>query len=906
MTIATGSRLGPYEILAPIGAGGMGEVYRARDTRLHREVAIKVLPASFSEDRDRLRRFEQEARAASALNHPGILTIHDFGEQDGAPYVVSELLEGETLRERLSGGSLPVRKALDYSAQMARGLAAAHEKGIVHRDLKPENLFVTKDGRIKILDFGLAKLMLPEKLGVPVTEIPTQAAGTEPGVVMGTVGYMSPEQVRGLPADHRSDIFPFGAILYEMLTGERAFQGESAVETMSAILREEPVELSEGSAKIQPGLARIVRHCLEKDSLERFQSIRDVAFDLENVSAVSGSTFVISAPATARRRRTAWLRLALVALTALALGFVLATFRKEPPSASSVDVHRLTDFPGLEESPAISPDSKSVAFTAYVGDKRQLWVRLIARGAPLQITRDSVDHQAPRWAPDGASLLYYLPPTEGEPQGTVWEIPALGGSPRRIANSIGGADVSHDGKHLAFFRFQNGRIELVVSTRDGTDTRMIVELPLGSYYLSPRWSPDDKWIAYQGGYAFSHDIFVASTDGGKARKVTREGRMLSGFCWTADGSGIVYSSARGSTVLYLPTYNLWTVGIGGDGLRQLTFGEVTYADPDLDDAGILVASRTVRSLNIWRFPVDGSALENVRRGVQITRQTGQVQTPSVGGSDRELVYLSDSGGHGNLWVVDTETGATRQITYERDPDVALGVPVWSPDGRQIAFYSSRGGVGGYWLVNPDGGSLRNIVPNGGWASWSRDGRWLYYNESFGSLGPLKKIRAEGGASILVRADKGNRSTISPDGSTLYFVIERPAESGGSDYEIRAATPESGPSRVLARISARRIPFWQLVHPVISPDGNWLALPLTDGFATNIWALPTSGGPLRQLTDFGQRPTFIARRVSWSADGRFIFAALGEGDADVVLLRGLTPGEPGREKSGDSSGFPHPL
>ena len=283
MTLASGSKLGPYEIVAPLGAGGMGEVYRAKDARLGREVAVKVLPASFSNDPDRLRRSEQEARAAGVLNHPNITAVHDIGTVDGAPYVVTELLEGETLRSRLAGGPLAPRRAIEYALQIAHGLAAAHEKGIVHRDLKPENLFVTKDGRVKILDFGLAKLTQPEKAG-PQTSLPTETAGTEPGVVLGTLGYMSPEQVRGRTADARSDIFSFGAILYEMLSGRRAFHGDSAAETMSAILREEPPDLSVTNQSVSPGLERIVRHCIEKNPEQRFHSAHDVAFALEALS----------------------------------------------------------------------------------------------------------------------------------------------------------------------------------------------------------------------------------------------------------------------------------------------------------------------------------------------------------------------------------------------------------------------------------------------------------------------------------------------------------------------------------------------------------------------------------------------------------------------------------------------
>src|SRR5205809_1482213 len=282
-----------YKVLSLLGEGGMGEVYRARDAKLGRDVAIKVLPAAFSADAERLRRFEQEAQAAGALNHPNILVIFHIGTHEGAPYIVSELLEGETLRERMAGAALPQRKAIDYALQTAHGLAAAHAKGIVHRDLKPENLFVTNDGRVKILDFGLAKLIATSDGTQSQTEVPTRKVNTDPGTVMGTMGYMSPEQLRGKTADHRSDIFSFGAILYEMLSGKRAFRGDSMAETMSAILREDPPDLSETNKTVSPALERVVRHCLEKNPAERFHSARDLAFAIESLSGsatISGQT----------------------------------------------------------------------------------------------------------------------------------------------------------------------------------------------------------------------------------------------------------------------------------------------------------------------------------------------------------------------------------------------------------------------------------------------------------------------------------------------------------------------------------------------------------------------------------------------------------------------------------------
>ncbi len=323
MSLSPGSRLGPYEILAPIGAGGMGEVYRARDPRLGREVAIKVLPGELSADRERLSRFEQEARAAGALNHPNVVAVYDVGTHEGISYLVSELLEGETLRALLASGPLPPHKGIDHALQIARGLSAAHGKGIVHRDLKPENIFITRDGRAKILDFGLAKLTQIEKPGAGDTNLPTTPAATEPGVVLGTLGYMSPEQVRGQPVDHRSDIFSFGAILHEMLTGQRAFHGPTAADTMSAILMREPPVLSRADANIPPGLDRVVRHCLEKDPAQRFHSAHDLAFDLEALSGPAAAAPARLSGEKVRRLAPARILAALIILAISAAALAL-------------------------------------------------------------------------------------------------------------------------------------------------------------------------------------------------------------------------------------------------------------------------------------------------------------------------------------------------------------------------------------------------------------------------------------------------------------------------------------------------------------------------------------------------------------------------------------------------------
>jgi Tol biopolymer transport system component len=334
----------------------------------------------------------------------------------------------------------------------------------------------------------------------------------------------------------------------------------------------------------------------------------------------------------------------------------------------------------------------------------------------------------------------------------------------------------------------------------------------------------------------------------------------------------------------LPTFSLWEAQLGDRKLRQLTSVETSFEHPDLNQAGLMVAGRMRMHLDIWKFPVDGAPLENVADGLRMTRQTGYVQTPTAAPGDREIAFLSDSGGHTNLWVLEAESGELRQITNERDRSIAVGVPIWSPDGSSIAFVSSRGNPGlwfGIWLVNPDGSNLRRLVEHGLGAAWSADGRWLYYVDDEA----LKKISAGGGDPVAVRAE-GARNVIGAHGSTLYYTVERPLVDGRPEFEIRAATPESGPSRLLAQIPASRVANWQIVNPALSPDGQSLVLPLTDDRTTNLWALSTTTGAWRQITDFGDRSTLIARRVSWSSDGRFVFAAVGEGDADIVLLEGL--------------------
>jgi eukaryotic-like serine/threonine-protein kinase len=380
MRLHAGARLGPYEIVSVIGAGGMGEVYRARDPRLGRDVAIKVLPTAFSADAGRLQRFEQEARAAAALNHPNILAVYDIGTDAGAPFIVSELLEGDTLRDRVNGGPATVRKSIEHALQIARGLAAAHDKGIVHRDLKPENVFVTRDNRVKILDFGLAKLAQDQPAYSSGSALATMPSPTQPGVVLGTVGYMAPEQVRGLSVDHRADLFALGAILYELLSGRRAFSRDTAPETMTAILNTEPPDLGSAAETIPPALVRIVNRCLEKSPSERFQSASDLAFALEALSTSSSGSTAADARVRQRRRPAAWIGWAAAALVVAALApVVYQRLRERPPSPSPMrfQISPMVEYAGPGNF-GLSPDGRHLAFAGRGSDGiARLWIRVM-------------------------------------------------------------------------------------------------------------------------------------------------------------------------------------------------------------------------------------------------------------------------------------------------------------------------------------------------------------------------------------------------------------------------------------------------------------------------------------------------------------------------------------------------
>lgn len=861
MTLPVGTKLGPYEIVEPLGAGGMGEVYRSRDARLGREVAIKTLPGSFIRDEARLARFEREARLLAALNHPNICTIYGIEEAAGVRFLILELVDGETLADCLTGAGrrpLALSESLAIARQVADALDAAHERGIVHRDLKAANIKITSSGTVKVLDFGIAKEVgiHVDRDGLDPATTPTMI-GTVAGVILGTAAYMSPEQARGKALDKRTDIWAFGCILYEMLTDRMPFDGDTVSDTIAKIL-ERDVDWSQLPAATPVGVRRILRRCLEKDVNRRARDIGDVRLDIEECLA-ERTTTAMSAGAIATR--------------------------------SEVHFQRLTDFSGLKESPAISPDGKMVAFVALSRGRRQIWIRLLAGGTPLQVTRDDVDHEEPRWTPDSSTLVYYGRPGTSGQEGAIWEASALGGVPRLLSPAVGGGDVSHDGERIAVFRRAADQIELVVVRRAGSDVSPVARFPASSLYSSPRWSPDDRWIGFMrsGSSSFDASLEIMSVSDSQLLEVTRSS-ILKGFSWLPDGSGLVFSSSDGSTLLYPPVFNLRTIRRDGSGSRQLTFGDQSYVDPDVHQSGRVFACRVRSQSDIWRFPVAGTPEENTRSAVRITRQTGQVQAPSASPDGTAVAFISDNGGHSNLWVAKTDGSDVRQITFERDPAVAVGVPLWSPAGDWIAFVIRRQTQQtGLSVILPDGRGLRELVR--GWSpAWSRDGRWLYYTPTRLGATQLERISVEGGPPVVVRHERTWSPAIAADNRTLYYVHWPNDDIFGrsGDAEIRRVV-ENGAPETLARVEGLRIPVLPfLIQPFLSPDDRTIALHLMDGATTNLWAMSADGGPMRKLTDFGDRAIVIARSISWSGDSRHLYAAVAETETDVVLLDGLLP------------------
>ena len=728
MNLAAGSRRGPYEIVSPLGAGGMGEVYRARDTRLGREVALKVLPASFADDKTRLNRFRQEACAAGALNHPNILVIYDVGTDDSAPYVVSELLEGETLRQRMSGVALPQRKAIDYSQQLAHGLAAAHEKGIVHRDLKPENLFITKDGRLKILDFGLAKLALTES-GQIQTNVPTRRVDTDPGTVIGTAGYMSPEQVRGQVVDHRSDIFAFGAILYEMLSGKRAFHGSSAAETMSAILKEDPPDLSATNRNVSPSLERILHHCLEKNPEERFQSARDLAFDLQSLSGTSSQLLSSSQP-TPRFWHKRWERVAWLALTGILLLAALASTILYFRRGSTAEVHAMQFqiFPPEQSTflgtALISPDGQRIVMRiADSTGKVALWIRPL-NALAAQMLPGTEGAGSSFWSADSRSIGFFS-------AGKLKRIDIAGGAPQTICDSTEGRGGTWNRDGIIIFSAVGADGLFRVSAVGGVPT-LITKLDHSrqeTWHRLPYFLPDGKHYLYAVNSARPEysGVYLGTLDSNETRRLFSS---TTNAVYAPPGYLLFVREAT----LMAQRFDATTLQLSGEPqpvVEQVQVNPIGSSSYSVSDDGVLVClNATARSQLTW-FDRSGKLLS-------LVGAIGSHSNVSLSPDEKRvgMATWDPQTGTRDIWIIDAARATSTRFTFNGAEDF---LPIWSPDGANILFVSDRDGISNFFEKPTNGASNEEEVlktDERKWlGDWSKDGKYV----AFISFNPQTKL-----------------------------------------------------------------------------------------------------------------------------------------------------------------------
>jgi serine/threonine protein kinase len=840
LSITIGTHLGSYEITALLGEGGMGQVYKALDTRLGRDVALKVLPTEFMQNSSRRDRFEHEARAVAALNHPNILALYDIGSSNGMPYMVTELVEGETLRQ----ASLPLRKALDIAAQIADGLAAAHAAGVTHRDMKPDNVMVTRDGRAKILDFGLAKVARSLAGDSPTV------TRTEPGTVMGTVGYMSPEQVRGAEADQRSDIFSFGVVLHEMLGGRRAFQGETAVEVMNAILKEDPSELPE---TVPTGAREIVAHCLEKKPEQRFQSAQDLAFALRSVSGrtTSSSAALPVAPA-GWSRKIRWC----IAPALLGAGVLIGgatALRWSAALDTSIDPIKLTRFasePEMEAYPAFSPDGRSVAYTRSGGGKSEIVVKPLDAPTPASpVPVASVQGLTrPIWTAESTRVCYTS-------LRDLWCVSAAGGTPQRLITDVASASFTRDGKSVVFIRIENSKPRLFVSSPPTAEPKPAA-LPEGVNELASI-SPDGTKLLLRNNNTLNLAGWVTRYPTGSLKKFeSPEGWVDSPAGWFPDSRHVVIlevspdfrfrlvladTESRARRLVVPDTGAIISATVGPDGKRII----YSAGQPDWD---------------IVEYSMDGKRLRPM-----VTSPEMDVLPSWSPAGDRFLYGITATSRAGSLWTRSADGSGASMVTN------ALGFSSrYSPDGRRIASVigllpGSRSGI--EIIPATSGRPVRILSSTTSIVSlcWSPDGEWLWYSEN----GKLSKVPSQGGDPVAVRDQVEQLVDCSPDGRLIAYT----AKDG-----VHLVSADGRQDRLLTgdKIYSNTGQFGE--------GGNVLYLLRTDGRALDV--IDTMTSKAQRTIQFDLAPADQISSFSVHPDGKRILLSTGGLRYDLWMVEGF--------------------
>jgi Tol biopolymer transport system component/tRNA A-37 threonylcarbamoyl transferase component Bud32 len=827
----TGKLVSHYRILETLGEGGMGVVYKARDEHLDRFVAIKVLPPEKVADPERKRRFVQEAKSASALNHPNIITIFDIASDDGTDFIAMEYVPGKALNRLIPRRGLPLGEALKYAVQIADALAAAHAAGIIHRDLKPGNVMVSgaevqgRAGLVKVLDFGLAKLVeRVDNSDLELTESIRNEKGfaTEEGMIVGTISYMSPEQAEGKKVDVRSDIFSFGALLYEMVTGRKAFQGDSKVSTLSAILREDPKPASQVVEGLPHELERIIGRCLRKNPERRFQTAADLKVALEELKEESDSGTLGTAPVLAKPRR--WRLAGIAALVVLiGLGAAMMWFSRSKPKPEpqeSLSAVPLTAHPGFEIEPTFSPDGNQVAFSwnGEKQDNQDIYIKLIGTGGPpLRLTKDPAYDYSPAWSPDGRFIAFLR--RLSREKAAVLVITALGGAERKVTeihtpllpgpyltwspdnNSLVVSAIGEGQEPAALFRF---------SLDSGEKLKLTSPPAHVQGDTCPVFSPDGRTLAFTRmvdadlSELYSLTISGGSKPIGEPQRVPTENRNADSPAWTEDGRAIIFSSGQPGQ------HSLWKIHIpkssGTSSKPELLASLGTNAyQPAISRRGnrLVYVHLIFRSSISLLAPLDrqGARTSNApaagEKAISLISSTRNQGSPQFSPDGKRIAFMSDRSGSYELWVCDSDGQNSEQVTSFGGPLVTN--PTWSPDGERLAFDSNAGGQFDIFVVGATGGKPQRMTTdpaNDGNPSWSRDGRWIYFDSARSGQQQVWKMPASGGDAIQVTRDGGFGPRESPDGKFLYYAK---ALSHTSLWRIPV---EGGPAtRVLESLSS---------------------------------------------------------------------------------------------------------
>ena len=927
MTLTTGTRLGRYEVRSKLGEGGMGEVYLARDTQLDREVALKILTAEVARDQQRLHRFLQEARAASALSHPNVAHIYEIGQADGVHFIAMEFVEGQSLDHRTAGRPVPFAELLDIAIQIADALDEAHAKGIVHRDIKSSNIIINSRGRVKVLDFGLAKLSAPAGVTDKTSnsELATRVK-TSPGMVMGTVNYMSPEQALGREVDHRSDIFSLGVVLYEMATGRLPFTGETVTETIDRITHNQPEAIARLNYEIPAEFEVIVKKALRKDRNERYQSVHDLMLDLKELKRETDLALSLERstppsrsgeiatqvytqseinrsfppPQTAavptphptssaeyiageikRNKKAIGLAIGAVAIALVAAGVIGVWVYKsrnsagpdrKPVISSNMKITRLTTS-GKVSNAAISPDGKTVVYVLNDGGKKSLWIRQVATSSNIQIVPPTeVNIGRETFSPDG-TYVYYQAFDKENPRGILLQVPAFGGVPRKIITNIAGPiTFSPDGSRVAFIRNDNvatGEDQLIIANADGTNEKKLAARKGDAFFPGNgmSWSPDGKTLgcaagSYAGGYHYG--VVTVDVATGEQKEITNKRFIDVGrVSWLSDGTGmLVNAMAAGAN-----QEQIWMIPYPSGEAQQITHDLTDYGGTSLtSDSRSLVTVQYDGSSNVWVAPANDLAHGKQITAGKLEGDSGVTWTP-----DGRIIYSSTAGGSADLWIMNADGSNQKQLTSDPAQDYE---PHVTPDGRYIFFGSLRGKLPSVWRMDIDGNNLKQMTDQEDYLQdISPDGKWLIFTSWRTTKLSLWRVSVDGGDPVQITDLFVNGARVSPDGKSIACRYQD--QNPTAPYKLIIMPFEGGPPTK----------SFDLL-PTTSGSPEWQADGVSINFydsrtgTTNLWSFPLDGSPMKQLTDF-KPDTVFNRELSF--DRKWMAIGRGPVTSDVILI-----------------------